>query len=273
MSDSAQSLLAIEDLHVSIAGKEVLKGVSLALSAGEIHVILGQNGTGKSTLAYAVMGHPNYQVTKGRVLFEGEDLLAMEPDERARRGVFLAFQNPIAVPGVSVSNFLRTAYQARFHGGPVKAAEKDGGAARGFSVLEFQKKLLAAMRELKMDVSLATRYLNEGFSGGEKKQMEILQMALLQPRLAILDETDSGLDVDKLATVGHAAAELARKNHMGVLIITHYKRMLNYVQPTRAHLLMDGRLVASAGPELADEIDAHGYETARAKYAAKVEAA
>jgi Fe-S cluster assembly ATP-binding protein len=268
MSNASSPLLKVEDLRVKIAGKEVLKGISLALNAGEVHVVLGQNGIGKSTLAYAIMGHPNYEVTGGRILYEGEDLLALEPDARARKGVFLAFQNPISVPGVTVANFLRTAYQARFHGGPVKATDKRGGAGSGFSVMEFQKKLRAAMTGLKIDPTLATRYLNEGFSGGEKKQMEILQMILLQPRLALMDETDSGLDVDKLATVGQAAYTQARENNMGVLVITHYKRMLNYVQPTHAHLLMDGRLVVSKGPELVDEIDQQGYEKARAKYAA-----
>jgi Fe-S cluster assembly ATP-binding protein len=268
MSSETQPLLKIEDLYVKIAGKEVLKGISLSLKAGEVHVVLGQNGIGKSTLAYAIMGHPNYEVTGGRILFEGEDLMALEPDARARKGVFLAFQNPISVPGVTVANFLRTAYQARFHGGPVKATDKTGGVASGFSVMEFQKKLRAAMVDLKIDPTLATRYLNEGFSGGEKKQMEILQMVLLQPRLALMDETDSGLDVDKLATVGQAAYKQAREHNMGVLVITHYKRMLNFVQPTHAHLLMDGRLVVSKGPELVDEIDQQGYEKARAKYAA-----
>ncbi len=260
-------LLEIQDLRVKVAEKEVLRGLSLTVRAGEIHVLLGMNGSGKSTLAYAIAGHPNYTVTGGRVLFEGDDLLALEPDERARRGVFLAFQHPISVPGVSVANFLRTAYQARFHGAAAKATDKSGGKDAGFSVMEFQKKLTTAMKELKIDPALAMRYLNEGFSGGEKKQMEILQLAMLQPRLAMLDETDSGLDVDKLATVGSGATALAKKHNMGVLIITHYKRMLHYVPPSRAHLLLDGKIIVSAGPELADEIDAHGYEAAKKKYA------
>ncbi|MCW8131351.1 MAG: Fe-S cluster assembly ATPase SufC [Planctomycetota bacterium] len=260
-------LLVVEDLRVKVAEKEVLKGLSLTIKAGETHVLLGMNGSGKSTLAYAIMGHPNYTVTGGKVFFEGEDLLAMEPSERARKGVFLAFQHPISVPGVSVANFLRTAYQARFHGGVVKATDKTGGKDAGFSVMEFQKKLMAAMKELKIDPTLATRYLNEGFSGGEKKQMEILQLAMLQPKFAMLDETDSGLDVDKLATVGTGAALMAKKHNMGILIITHYKRMLNYVPPTHAHLLLDGKVAVSAGPELADEIDQHGYDAAKKKYA------
>jgi len=269
MSANAKApLLQVIDLHVTVAEKPVLKGVNLTLNAGEVHVVLGQNGTGKSTLAYAIAGHPNYKITQGKVLFEGEDLLDMEADERARRGIFLAFQHPIAVPGVSVANFLRAAYQARFHGGVVKATDKSAGKDSGFSVMEFQKKLVAAMKELKMDPALAMRYLNDGFSGGEKKQMEILQLAMLQPKLAMLDETDSGLDVDKLATVGTSAAALAAKHNMGILIITHYKRMLNYVKPSNAHLLMDGKVVVSAGPELADEIDEKGYEHARKKYMA-----
>ena len=172
MSD--KPLLVVEDLHVTVAEKEVLKGLNLTIRKGEIHVLLGMNGSGKSTLAYAIMGHPSYTVTQGKVWFEGEDLLALEPDERARRGVFLAFQHPISVPGVSVANFLRTAYQARFHGGAAKATDKTAGKASGFSVMEFQKKLIAVMKELQMDPTLATRYLNEGFSGGEKMQMEIL---------------------------------------------------------------------------------------------------
>jgi len=264
---SCAPLLEVQDLHVEVAEKVVLRGLSLVIRKGEVHVLLGMNGSGKSTLAYAIMGHPNYAVTKGRVLFEGEDLLALDPDERARRGVFLAFQHPISVPGVSVANFLRTAYQARFHGGAAKAIDKTAGKSSGFSVMEFQKKLLGAMKELKIDPTLATRYLNDGFSGGEKKQMEILQLAMLQPKFAMLDETDSGLDVDKLATVGRGAAELAAQHNMGVLIITHYKRMLNYVPPTHAHLLFEGKIAVSAGPELADEIDQHGYEVAKAKYA------
>lgn len=254
------SLLQIEDLHVTVADKPILKGLTLSLNAGEVHVLLGQNGTGKSTLAYAIAGHPNYKVTAGRILFQGEDLLALEADERARRGVFLAFQAPIAVPGVSVANFLRTAYQARFHGGAAKAVDKSGGQAAGFSVIAFQRKLMEAMKGLKIDPTLATRYLNDGFSGGEKKQMEILQMAMLQPKLALLDETDSGLDLDKLQVVGEGAARLAQEHNMGVLVITHYKRLLNYIKHTHAHLLLDGKIAFSAGPELVDELEAHGYD-------------
>jgi len=262
-------LLLIEDLHVSVADKPILKGLNLKLDRGEVHVMLGQNGTGKSTLAYAIAGHPSYKVTQGKVWVDGVDLLAMEADARARAGVFLAFQAPISVPGVSVANFLRTAYQARFFGSVVKAAEKDGGKGSGFSVMEFQKKLMAAMKSLKIDPTLATRYLNDGFSGGEKKQMEILQMAMLQPTLAMLDETDSGLDLDKLQVVGEGAARLAKEHGMGVLVITHYKRLLNYIRPTHAHLLVDGRVGVSMGPELVDELEAKGYDYIKNAYVKK----
>jgi len=264
---SATPLLAIEDLHVKVAEKQILNGVNLSLNRGEVHVLLGQNGTGKSTLAYAIAGHPNYIVTQGRILLNGEDFLALAADERARRGVFLAFQAPIAVPGVSVANFLRTAYQARFHGAVVPATDKTGGQSSGFSVIAFQKKLLAAMKGLKIDPALASRYLNDGFSGGEKKQMEILQMALLQPVLAMLDETDSGLDLDKLQVIGEGAARLAQEHNMGVLVITHYKRLLSYIKPTNVHLLLDGRIAVSMGPELVDELEAKGFEYIKNTYA------
>jgi Fe-S cluster assembly ATP-binding protein len=262
-------LLKIEDLHVTVAGKQILKGLSLTINAGEVHVLLGQNGTGKSTLAYAVAGHPSYTIDSGKIWLQGEDLLAMEADERARKGVFLAFQSPIAVPGVSVANFLRTAYQARFHGGVAKATDKTAGKGIGFSVMEFQKKLLGAMKELKIDPTLASRYLNDGFSGGEKKQMEILQMALLQPKMALLDETDSGLDLDKLQIVGEGAAKLAKDHDMGVLVITHYKRLLNYIKPTHSHLLVDGKIGVSMGPELVEELEAKGYEHIKQQYIKK----
>ena len=264
-----EPLLVVEDLHVKVEDKEIIKGLNLTMQRGEVHVLLGQNGTGKSTLAYALAGHPSYVVTQGRVRFNGADLLAMEADARARAGVFLAFQSPTAVPGVSVANFLRTAYQARFFGAAAKATDKTAGKAGGFSVLDFQKKLLGAMRSLKMDPALATRYLNDGFSGGEKKQMEILQMAMLRPTLALLDETDSGLDLDKLAVIGEGAARLAKEFEMAVLVITHYKRLLTYIQPSHAHLLLDGRIVVSLGPELVDELEANGYDYMRRKYASR----
>ncbi|MGD0090201.1 MAG: Fe-S cluster assembly ATPase SufC [Planctomycetota bacterium] len=265
----SEPLLAVEDLHVKVAKEPILKGVTFSMNRGEVHVLLGQNGSGKSTLAYAIVGHPNYTVTQGKVTFGGEDLLAMAPDERARKGIFLAFQAPIGVPGVSVANFLRTAYQARFHGGAAPATDKTGGQSSGFSVIAFQKKLMAAMKSLKIDPALATRYLNDGFSGGEKKQMEVLQMALLQPSLAIMDETDSGLDLDKLQTIGEGAARLAQEHNMGMLVITHYKRLLNYIKPSHVHLLMDGRIVVSMGPELVDELEAKGFDYIRNTYAKK----
>lgn len=264
---SAEPLLAIENLHVSVAGKPILKGVTFSINHGEVHVLLGENGSGKSTLAYAIAGHPNYEITQGKILFEGADLLALEADERARKGIFLAFQAPVAVPGVSVANFLRTAYQARFHGGAAPATDKSGGQSSGFSVIAFQKKLLAAMQSLKIDPALASRYLNDGFSGGEKKQMEVLQMALLQPALAIMDETDSGLDHDKLQIIGAGAARLSQEHHFAVLVITHYKRLLNYIQPSRVHLLLDGRIAVSMGPELVDELEEKGFAHVRNRYA------
>jgi Fe-S cluster assembly ATP-binding protein len=267
MSD--KPLLVIEDLHVSVADKPILKGLNLSIDRGEVHVLLGQNGTGKSTLAYAIAGHPSYKVTQGKVWINGAELLPMEADARARAGIFLAFQAPISVPGVSVANFLRTAYQARFHGGAAKATDKTAGKASGFSVMEFQKKLMTAMKDLKIDPTLATRYLNDGFSGGEKKQMEILQMAMLQPTLAMLDETDSGLDLDKLQVVGEGAARLAKQHSMGVLVITHYKRLLNYIKPTHAHLLVDGKIGVSMGSELVDELETKGYEHIKNTYVKK----
>jgi Fe-S cluster assembly ATP-binding protein len=259
-------MLVVEDLHVKVAEKEILKGVNLTINSGEVHVLLGQNGTGKSTLAYAIAGHPNYSVTQGRIWFEGEDLLAMPADERARKGIFLAFQAPVAVPGVSVANFLRTAYQTRFFGTENENKTSSDSQRKGFSVIEFQRKLVGAMQELKIDTSLATRYLNDGFSGGEKKQVEILQMALLRPRLAMLDETDSGLDLDKLQVVGEGAASLAKKFSMGVLVITHYKRLLKYILPSHAHLLVDGKIGISRGPELVDELEAKGFDHIKKAY-------
>jgi len=262
-------LLVIEDLHVKVAEKPILKGVTFSMNRGEVHVLLGQNGSGKSTLAYAIAGHPSYVVTQGKVLFAGEDLLAMEPDERARKGIFLAFQAPVAVPGVSVANFLRTAYQARFHGKVAPATDKTGGQSSGFSVIAFQKKLMAAMKSLKIDPALASRYLNDGFSGGEKKQMEVLQMALLQPALAIMDETDSGLDLDKLQIIGEGAARLSQEHNISMLVITHYKRLLKYIQPSHVHLLLDGRIAVSRGPALVDELEEKGFEHIRDTYARK----
>lgn len=278
-SEKTTPLLEVEDLHVSVAGKEVLKGLSLTVRRGEIHVLLGQNGTGKSTLAFALAGRPGYEITAGRVRLDGEDLLSLVPEERARRGLFLAFQNPPAVPGVSVANFLRTAYQARFQmngdgdkagAGPVgeSGGVKNGKAGGGFSIMAFQKSMLATMKRLKIDVALASRYLNDGFSGGEKKRVEVLQLAVLKPRLALLDETDSGLDIDALRTIGEAVDEQARKEKMGVLVITHYKRLLDYIRPDFAHLLTGGRITVSDGPELVDELEQKGFDGIRAAHSA-----
>ncbi|MFO7311173.1 MAG: Fe-S cluster assembly ATPase SufC [Bacillota bacterium] len=240
--------LEIRDLRVSIEGKEIIKGLSLTIRGGEVHAIMGPNGSGKSTLAYTLMGHPRYVVEDGEVLLDGDDVLEMEPDERARRGIFLAFQYPVEIPGVTVANFLRTAYNA-IHGG-------DG---KEISVMEFHKKLREEMAALQIDEEFAGRYLNEGFSGGEKKRHEILQMALLRPRIAIMDETDSGLDIDALKIVAEGVNRL-RSDELGVLVITHYQRILRYLQPDYVHIMMDGQIVRSGGRELAEELEEKGYD-------------
>lgn len=239
------ALFAIEDLHVNVEGKEILKGVNLAVNRGEVHALMGPNGSGKSTLANALMGHPRYQVTKGRVLLNGEDVLPLSADQRARRGMFLAFQYPLEIPGVKVRHFLRMA---------VKASK-----AQELSVTEFRKQLFDKMAMLEMDRSFAERYLNEGFSGGEKKRNEILQMAMLEPAMAILDETDSGLDIDALRIVAGGINKLAGPDR-GMLLITHYQRILSYVEPQFVHVLFDGRVVRSGGKELALELEAKGYD-------------
>jgi Fe-S cluster assembly ATP-binding protein len=239
------ALFAIEDLHVNVEGKEILKGVNLAVKRGEVHALMGPNGSGKSTLANALMGHPRYQVTKGRVLLNGEDVLPLSADQRARRGMFLAFQYPLEIPGVKVRHFLRMA---------VKATK-----AQDLSVTEFRKQLFDKMALLEMDRSFAERYLNEGFSGGEKKRNEILQMAMLEPAMAILDETDSGLDIDALRIVAGGINKLAGPDR-GMLLITHYQRILSYVEPHFVHVLFDGRVVRSGGKELALELEAKGYD-------------
>jgi Fe-S cluster assembly ATP-binding protein len=248
------SKLEIKDLHVAIDGKEILKGVTLTVEKGAVHAIMGPNGTGKSTLAYTLMGHPSYQVTKGQVTFKGQDLLALEPDERARLGLFLAFQYPVSIPGVTVANFLRTALNAR------RRAENPED--KGIPVPEFRKLLKGQMDLLKMDQAFAGRYLNEGFSGGEKKRAEILQMATLRPEIAVLDETDSGLDIDALRVVADGVNALTGPE-MGVLVITHYQRLLNYIKPHFVHVMMDGRIVESGGPDLAMSLEEHGYDWIR----------
>jgi Fe-S cluster assembly ATP-binding protein len=241
MSDT----LEIGNLHVSIDEKPILKGFSLVVRKGEVHALMGPNGSGKSTLANAIMGHPKYTVTGGQILMKGENVLEMSPDERARKGLFLAFQYPCEVPGVRQANFLRLAVNARF------GTELD--------VMEFYDKLETKMKFLEMDESFMKRYLNEGFSGGEKKRNEILQMMLLQPEFAIMDETDSGLDIDALKVVSRGVNEL-RGPDLGILIITHYERILRYITPEFIHILVDGKIVKSGGSELAAHLEAHGYD-------------
>ena len=250
------SELVIKNLHVSIEGKEILKGLDLTIKKGEVHAIMGPNGTGKSTLAYTLMGHPSYEVTEGEVWFNGENILEMEPDERSRHGIFLAFQYPVAIPGVTVANFLRSAVNAR------RRAENPED--KGIPIPEFRKMLKEKMSLLKMDPSFAGRYLNDGFSGGEKKRAEILQMATLKPEIAILDETDSGLDIDALRIVSEGVNALSGPE-LGVLVITHYQRLLNYIKPHFVHVMMNGRIVESGGPDLALHLEEHGYDWIREK--------
>ncbi|MGV8968257.1 MAG: Fe-S cluster assembly ATPase SufC [Cellulomonas sp.] len=244
------STLEIRDLHVSVetkeGAKEILRGVDLTIASGETHAIMGPNGSGKSTLAYSLAGHPKYQVTSGSVLLDGEDVLAMKVDERARAGMFLAMQYPVEVPGVSVSNFLRTAKTAI-----------DGEAPK---LRTWVKQMKTAMDLLRMDPEFAQRSVNEGFSGGEKKRHEILQMELLNPKFAILDETDSGLDVDALRVVSEGVNRVREGGEVGVLLITHYTRILRYITPDFVHVFVDGRIAEQGGPELADRLEAEGYD-------------
>jgi Fe-S cluster assembly ATP-binding protein len=247
------ALLELKDLHVALEdGTEIVKGVDLAVNQNEVHAVMGPNGSGKSTLAYALMGHPAYEITEGEILFDGENMLEMEADERAQRGLFLAFQYPHAVPGVTVTSFLRSAINA------IRKA-RAGGEDDPIAIPEFRTELLAQMDRLKVSRELASRYLNDGFSGGEKKRVEILQMAMLKPTIAILDETDSGLDIDALKIVAQGVKELVGPD-MGALLITHYQRILNYIQPDFVHVFVDGRIVEEGGPELAHKLEAEGYE-------------
>ncbi len=257
------SELIVRNLHVSIEDKEILKGLNLEIKPGEVHAIMGPNGTGKSTLAYSLMGHPSYEVTDGEIIFDGEDVLDMGPDERSRAGMFLAFQYPVSIPGVTVANFLRTALNAR------RRAENPDD--KGIPILEFRKILKEKIDMLKMDHAFAGRYLNEGFSGGEKKRAEILQMATLKPKIAVLDETDSGLDIDALRIVSEGVNALSGPD-LGVLVITHYQRLLNYIKPDFVHIMYGGRIVESGGPELALQLEAEGYDWIREKYEDKVAA-
>ena len=241
--------LTIRNLHASIDGSEILRGLDLELSRGEVHAIMGPNGSGKSTLAHVLMGHPAYEVTAGEIGFLGRDVLELEPDERSRLGIFLAFQYPSAIPGVTVANFLRMALNAH---------RRADGEENPIRVPEFRKLLQENMELLRVDRSMASRYLNDGFSGGEKKRMEMLQMAMLRPTLGILDETDSGLDIDALRIVADGVNRLAGPE-MATLVITHYARLLQYIRPHFVHVLVNGRIVRSGGPELADELEANGY--------------
>ncbi len=258
------SELVIQDLRVSVADgeKEVLKGVNLTIRQGEVHALMGPNGSGKSTLSNAIMGHPHYTVTGGDILLDGESILELEPNERARKGLFLAFQYPVAVPGVSMANFLRTAVSniRGYTDQPADETEKRGMVGSNLMPMkDFRKEFLSKMDEFNVDRSFAKRYLNEGFSGGEKKRVEILQMAMLQPKFAIMDETDSGLDIDALRVVSDGVNKLAGPG-LGILMITHYQRILNYVKPDFVHVFFDGRIVMSGGPELAYELEQKGYK-------------
>lgn len=252
------SALEIKNLHVSVDDQPILNGIDLLVKQGEIHAMMGPNGSGKSTLAYALAGHPTYEPTAGEVIFDGLDLLEMEPDERSRAGLFLAFQYPVAVPGVTVANFLRQSINARR-----RAEDPDD---KGIAIPEFRRMLIEKMDTLNIDHRFAGRYLNDGFSGGEKKRAEILQMATLEPKIAIMDETDSGLDIDALRIVSEGANSLHKSTGMGLLVITHYQRILNYIEPDYVHVLLRGRIVESGGPELALELEEKGYDWLREKY-------
>jgi Fe-S cluster assembly ATP-binding protein len=247
------AVLELKNLHVALEdGTEIVKGVDLIVGPNEVHAVMGPNGSGKSTLAYALMGHPAYEITEGELLLDGENILEMEADERAQRGLFLAFQYPHAVPGVTVTSFLRSAINA------IRKAQ-NGGEENPIPIPEFRKELLDQMDRLKVSRELASRYLNDGFSGGEKKRVEILQMAMLKPRIAVLDETDSGLDIDALKVVAGGVKELVGPE-MGALVITHYQRILDYITPDYVHVFIDGRIVEEGGPELAHKLEAEGYE-------------
>ncbi len=247
------ALLELKNLHVALEdGTEIVRGIDLSVATDEVHAVMGPNGSGKSTLAYALMGHPAYEITEGEILFDGENVVEIAADERAQRGLFLAFQYPHAVPGVTVTSFLRSAINA------IRKA-RNGGEDDPIPIPEFRKQLLAEMDRLKVSRELASRYLNEGFSGGEKKRVEILQLAMLKPRIAILDETDSGLDIDAVRIVASGVNELVGPD-MGAVVITHYQRILNFITPDFVHVMVDGRIVEEGGRELAHKLEAEGYE-------------
>jgi Fe-S cluster assembly ATP-binding protein len=247
--------LEIRNLHVRIEEREILRGVDLTVRQGELHALMGPNGSGKSTLANTIMGHPGYEVTDGEILFNGENIVEMAPHERARLGLFLAFQYPVAIPGVSVANFLRLAINAQ--------------RETPIAMKEFGKRLGDAVDLLDVERSFTSRHLNDGFSGGEKKRAEVLQMAVLEPQIAVLDETDSGLDIDALRTVAEGVAKLHAQQGLGALIITHYQRILHYVRPEFVHILMDGRIVMEGGNELVDRLEREGYDPIREEVAAR----
>ena len=270
------SELVIKDLYVNVDGKPILQGVNLTIRQGEVHAIMGPNGSGKSTLAYTIAGHPHYEVISGDILLDGESILEMEPDQRAKAGLFLAFQYPTAIPGVSMANFLRQAVSAvRGYTEKAKQQVNDGGngtprsgAPIGSELMpmrEFRKELTEKMDKLHIDSACALRYLNEGFWGGEKKRAEILQMAMLDPKIAVLDETDSGLDIDALRVVAEGVNSLIGPN-LGALLITHYQRLLNYIKPQFVHVFYNGRIVLSGGPELALELEEKGYDWIRKEF-------
>ncbi len=247
------AVLELRNLHVALEdGTEIVKGVDLKVAQGEIHAVMGPNGSGKSTLSYAIMGHPAYEITEGALLLDGEDITALGADERAQRGIFLAFQYPQAIAGVTVTSFLRSAINAT-------RKARNGGQDDPIPIPEFRKELLEQMDKLKVSRELASRYLNDGFSGGEKKRVEILQMAMLKPRIAVLDETDSGLDIDALKTVAGGVKDLVGPD-LGALVITHYQRILEYIRPDFVHVFVDGKIVEEGGPELALRLEAEGYE-------------
>jgi Fe-S cluster assembly ATP-binding protein len=248
--------LEITDLHVRTEDREILKGVNLSIKKGEIHALMGPNGSGKSTLANTLLGHPSYEITEGKIVFKGEDITESDPHERAKAGLFLAFQYPVAIPGVSVANFLRMAIN-------VKRDEP-------IQVKEFRTELQHAIELLDVDRSFTSRHLNDGFSGGEKKRAEILQMAMLKPDVAILDETDSGLDIDALRTVAEGVAKLHEEQSLGALIITHYQRILHYIEPQFVHIMLDGRIVLSGGVELVERLEREGYDQIRQEFGASV---
>jgi len=250
-------VLQISNLHVAIDGKEILKGVDLTIRQGEVHALMGPNGSGKSTLSYALMGHPNYEVTEGTATLDGQDILELEADERAKAGLFLAFQYPTSIPGVTVAKYLRM----------VMNAHREARGEPAVSLKDFRKTVEAAMALTSVPKEFSNRYLNEGFSGGEKKRMEMLQLALQQPKLAVLDETDSGLDIDALNVVAHGVNTIAKDADMGVLIITHYQRILHMVTPSKVSIMFEGRIATDGGPELVDRLEAEGYARLREEFA------